>query len=172
MIIIEGCDNSGKSTLAKQLSERLGITVHHSGGPPKDDNEIRSRHDFVVSSLAIRTKIIFDRVPCISDQVYGPIIRGYSPLDEDDMAELNDHLDFPILYCRAPTKILMEVVNDHETHGFDTVEHLLGVEQNALRIIQRYDEMVSMLPHITYDYTGSGSTVTIDRLVTMIGRIW
>ena len=167
MIIIEGPDNAGKSSLAKKLSELLGIDVHHSGGPPKTDSEIMSRHYFVINGLIKNINIILDRVPCISDQVYGPLIRGYSPLESHHLALFVEHLKIPIIYCRPPTKVLMTVEEGHESHGHDTPEHIQGIKTHARAIISSYDKFISMIPHVTYDFTGEGSLVSVDDLVEL-----
>jgi len=168
MIIIEGPDNSGKSSLANTLSKHLGIIVHHSGGPPRTDTEIVERNEFTINTLQSKNRMVFDRVPCISDQVYGPLIRGYTVFSADHLVQLSQDLDHPIIYCRAPTRVLMEVEHGHVSHGHDTPEHLRGVMQNTKRIIENYDKLMAAIPHITYDYTSSGSLVTIEDLINMV----
>jgi thymidylate kinase len=79
LVIIEGCDGTGKSTLAARLAERLdGAEVLHLG-PPK-------RHPLEETVLALDDytpgsgrHVIVDRFH-LGEMIYGPIYRGESKL--------------------------------------------------------------------------------------------
>jgi len=68
MIIIEGPDNVGKTTLANQLAKDLGVEVVHSIKP----TDFQAGVDRL-NWMASNPLIIYDRVSCISEAVYGPI---------------------------------------------------------------------------------------------------
>jgi hypothetical protein len=173
MIIIEGADNSGKSTLACELSSRLNIPLHHSGGPPRNADEILLRQQDIVSSLENSERKIFDRVPVISDMVYGIPLRGGSPFQSNHQTfreQLRNALKFPVIYCRPPVEILLNIVGRDQSHksAYKTPEHMAALLKKIPHVIERYDLLISNYPHITYDYTGRGSSVTLDQLVTLI----
>ena len=75
LIIIEGMDNTGKSTLVKKLSSYL---PHHevvvSPGPCAEHVQ------WCKDELARTDSRIYDRFPIFSETVYGNIIRGYSDI--------------------------------------------------------------------------------------------
>ncbi len=73
MIIIEGMDNTGKTTLIHQLSQQFKLPSARTGTYPRKVSDILNWHNR--ASAAPRT-LILDRHPAISDLVYGPIIRG------------------------------------------------------------------------------------------------
>lgn len=72
MIIFEGLDATGKSTLAKYVAQRVleinkqSLTIQGSEGPAKSSEEIHDRID----KYAGMTATIFDRHPVVSQGIY------------------------------------------------------------------------------------------------------
>lgn len=83
VIVLEGCDGTGKTTLANTLATRHRYVVVHSGRTP-DDVDLVARYR---SILAIPGKIVLDR-SFISELVYGPLQHGRSRLTTSDAGEL------------------------------------------------------------------------------------
>jgi len=77
LIVIDGPDGSGKTTLARHLQEKHGATYHHDKGPPEAEDLVA----YFLSLLA-RGGII-DRF-ALSEMVYGPLLRGRSRIDIND----------------------------------------------------------------------------------------
>lgn len=79
MIILEGPDGAGKSTLVKQLSHDLDLPVAKractSTGGPVDDLGSWAARD--VSRWRQFPLSLYDRHPFISEYIYGPALRGY-----------------------------------------------------------------------------------------------
>lgn len=83
VIVLEGCDGSGKTTLANVLANRHGYAVVHSGRTP-DDVDLVARYR---SILTVPGKMVLDR-SFISELVYGPLQYGRSRLTTADAAQL------------------------------------------------------------------------------------
>lgn len=83
VVVLEGCDGTGKTTLATTLATQHGYAVVHSGRTP-DDVDLLARYR---SILAIPGKIALDR-SFISELVYGPLQHGRSRLTESGAAQL------------------------------------------------------------------------------------
>ena len=83
VIVLEGCDGTGKTTLANILATQHGYAAVHSSRTP-DDVDLVARYR---SILAIPGKIALDR-SFISELVYGPLQYGRSRLTPSDAAEL------------------------------------------------------------------------------------
>jgi thymidylate kinase len=83
VIVLEGCDGTGKTTLAAALALRRDYAVIHSGRTP-DGTDLTERYQAL---LAIPGKIILDR-SFISELVYGPLDHGQSRLTLPDAADL------------------------------------------------------------------------------------
>lgn len=90
-IIIEGVDGSGKTTLARRLSNLMYIPVMLGAGPERYPDEMQDRitaYDVVAS----KTPIIFDRHPCISDYIY----------NEKNWQAPPNLMSMFMIYCTAP----------------------------------------------------------------------
>lgn len=83
VVVLEGCDGTGKTTIARALAERHGYDVIHSDRPP-DAVDLAERYREV---LALPGKLALDR-SFISELVYGPFKFGQSRLSAPDAAEL------------------------------------------------------------------------------------
>jgi hypothetical protein len=81
--VLEGCDGTGKTSLATTLAAQHGYSVVHSGRTP-DDVDLLARYR---SILAIPGKIVLDR-SFISELVYGPLQYGRSRLTASDAAQM------------------------------------------------------------------------------------
>ena len=73
VIVLDGCDGTGKTTLAEALREELGYAVTHSGRTP-DGIDLVGRYRRL---LAEPGRIALDR-SFISELVYGPLLYGRS----------------------------------------------------------------------------------------------
>jgi len=155
MIILEGPDNAGKSTLAEYIKETNGLTVVHSGGPSKDDNEIVSRMTQYMKMADSAT--VMDRIPCISDPIYCRIIRGVSsPLSDSRwMRGLLLHKPI-IIYCRPSEHILLNLEH-HLVKEHETKDHVQLVNERARILIEAYDNVMKSVPHILWDWTAANS---------------
>lgn len=76
-IIIEGVDKTGKSTLARHLSEQLGMPIKKFSAPEEDKDPTPEYMFF----LATAEPHIVDRC-YMSEMAYGPVMRGGSWIDE------------------------------------------------------------------------------------------
>jgi len=75
VIVLEGCDGAGKTTLAEALAAQHGYTVVHSGRTPAGTDLA----DHYGTILALPRRLVLDR-SFISELVYGPLDRGRSRL--------------------------------------------------------------------------------------------
>lgn len=152
MIIIEGCDNSGKSTLAARLAKDLGVPVIHSTRPDLNSKpEELLKHS---QSQLIPAAVILDRIFAISEYVYGRVLRGGSLLKDKQVDALMDlhyrkHL---IIYCRPKDATI------RDNRGRDQMD---GVLDHMPQLIAEYDYLMSELDRtgatiIEYDYQGRG----------------
>lgn len=155
MIVAEGFDNTGKSTLMKRLEAYLKVSGHMSNGRPHNPSEMYQRMMNYLSTPGIS---IHDRIHCISDQVYGPILRRENlfetPLGDAILAEFKatPHI---IIYCRPPSQYILT--------GIDDREQMDGVIDHARMLLDGYDRLIrKMISDIgwnifIYDYTVPGS---------------
>lgn len=143
MIIVEGFDASGKSTLAKKIADKLGWPVLHTGGPTKN-------YDDVVSCLARSRKrmamyVVQDRITHVSEAVYSMLTQPkQSAVAIRCLHEIHDGVT--MIYCRPPTAFLLEALkNQHIAKGYDSPNHLAHVLENARQLIAIYDTVMEIV---------------------------
>lgn len=163
MIICEGMDNSGKTTLISTLKRIHGdaIEVIKPPGPFKDSKELKDwmgpEMDKCRTFQYDNGMIIYDRFPIISELVYGPIVRGESmvtgPLFDETFRDLTSAA-FPvtIIYCRPPDEKILD---------FGIREQMDGVREKSLELLYGYDELMSEISQIILQTPDVKSSITL-----------
>lgn len=95
IIIIEGCDNLGKSTLianlTKYYNQKYNVIIKHSGKPPKSDDPLKTQYNYFINEVdnlikykncietfeTKETLVIYDRF-VQGEYVWGSLYRNYS----------------------------------------------------------------------------------------------
>jgi adenylate kinase family enzyme len=118
MIILEGPDGSGKSTLGFKISEEIGLPIIHSGGPPKSEEELTLR---VIYS---QDNSLLDRHPYLSEIIYGTL-NGRTPMITFDKTWLWLSNNKPlIIYCSPGLDYLLKNLDKLKTKAHKSAEHL------------------------------------------------
>lgn len=167
LVILEGADGSGKTTLATRIRQELGqySLFLRTSGPPSIVEIANVCH--WIDSHPASLPIIMDRYPIISEYVYGPIIRGKCKhaLTLPKIASTLRHA--MIIYCRPSYEALRE--------GVLREAQLEGVVLNHRDIVKAYDSLMSSLEGDgvyvkKYDYTTPGQRVISDIQTFIKGR--
>lgn len=166
MIVVEGMDNTGKTTLVSQLREKYLFPVLVSSRYYETENRTEKwvRWIYKMMELSRDEHIIFDRFPLISEHVYGPILRGKNVLAEHpawpDLLGKFGGLEPLIIYCRPPME---HVLNWRER------PQMGGVKEQSEKLLKAYDEAMRFFWPTHYDYTHplalSNVYHTIDRRI-------
>lgn len=152
-LICTGMDNSGKSTLTKQLIERFnGVELRHSPGPePHKVQEDWLRKQIVDNGeLQDGKDIVYDRFAPFEEMVYGPILRSGSLFDMEDTSVRMLKLFRPIIvYTRPPRGHIL---------NFGDRPQMDGVITHGELLLNSYDELMFRLMAegwtvLVYDYT-------------------
>lgn len=170
LVIVEGCDASGKSTLIEQLrlESKKYFWVVRSSGPPRTYPEVADAISWLTRSSHSGPPIVCDRHPLISEPIYGLVLRGKNLLaghfSESDIREhLLDSVD-RIIYCRPPTEqILLKIGHQAQLKGVpDNLERLIQVYDQTMEFLEKHFGVV--VKH--YDYTVDTSEA---KLVSLFG---
>lgn len=89
IVILEGPDGSGKTTLAKWLQHRYDLVYHHEGPPPAGVSVID--HYLELLETARDFDVVFDRM-ALGERVYGPILRGEDRLGLHGWLTFSEHV--------------------------------------------------------------------------------
>lgn len=174
IIILEGFDNSGKSTLAKRLKACTGFQYFHPGGSPKSHKEMINdlEQQLQIVRAGSQLNIIMDRTTCVSEWCYSlKADESYHALLEQYWRCTLARQDVAIIWCKPP-RALQEDFSKHEKAAHDTTESVEHAKQNAQEIILRYEEVynrIKVIPEVrlyVYDYTQRNGWV---KLTTWLG---
>ena len=150
IIVLEGVDNTGKTTLAEQISIRYGLPVQHSGGPCKYPGEINKR----LSHFLDMTRVVFDRHVAISQPLYGSIKEPSEEMPSDDLVR-RFYRSYPfIIYCDP----ISEPDFDRVSSSVETPEHRAMVAKNYNKLLASYRTWAAQRAHVIYrigDYQGA-----------------
>jgi hypothetical protein len=166
IIVVEGADNSGKTTFSEHLAGELMWPRIHPGGPPSTlhDRNVKMADQLVTcvkcSIKNYPTPVVYDRITCISDPVYKFDISD--PVCESFRGTML-HYGMLVIFCRPPDDVLMRI-QDHPLKPHDTEEQVKSVKKNQRKFIDLYDEMMKHTEHVKYDYTSMNAETFISHI--------
>lgn len=155
LLLIEGMDNTGKTTLARSLRDTLKWPLLADATVRGKDLGQKIKWHMHQMVLAQDNDIIFDRHSIISEHVYGTVLLGKNILAESpDWPALLQHFKRTrplIIYCRPPDEVVLKFEDGREQMG--------GVVENGKRLLDMYDmtmeQVFNYVPVVKYDYTTS-----------------
>ena len=151
-VVIEGIDNSGKSTLARLIVKKLNYTLVESEGPPKYSGEINHR----VARYSSIPSPVFVRHPLVSQPIYGRLRGEKDDIDPDLLVEFYNqgHL---FIYCDPLDRGLSGHV---EKSLVDTARHMRHLNTGYPELLSAYREWAIQRAHILYRIGDDISAVT------------
>lgn len=141
LIIIEGPDGAGKSTLVEQLSKDFGYRVYRSGGPKTFEMMVQVLDEMEI--LCNKKEIyICDRSPWFSEIVYATALKRPMAVDEISLLDYW-HLPQKVIYCRLAdqNKMLARMSLAFKAHK--PLEHTNAVIENYKAVCTEYESVMS-----------------------------
>lgn len=160
MIILEGPDGGGKTTLLKRLSEETLLSAHERASDSVK-GPLADLYGWTVNDMeswSSQKLSIYDRHPLTSEHIYGPSVRGAirpgfemtNPKLGHMRRYLREHA--LVIVCLPPLEVVKQNVANE-------IEQMPGVVENIEHIYDCYRMMLHIWPldsHICrYDYTAN-----------------
>lgn len=142
IIILEGPDGSGKTTLANKLAKQTGYPIIHFTRPTTEE-ETQAMFDEYFKLVRKTKNAILDRC-WYSEMVYGPVMRGVSHIAYPQMYALEEQLcrnGAMLIYCTGPQGVLWDRC---QARGED---YVLKWEQFS-SICDGFDTVMFGVPHL------------------------
>lgn len=146
IIILEGPDGCGKTTLAKHLCKTFKLDYKHEGPPSTNKSAYDHYSDLLEDAHGKR--VIFDRF-ALGELVYGPILRGISRLDANDWALMKCRMadvDAIQIACVAPYEVAFKNWHARKGELFTNVSYFR-------RVYDTFDNIIAREELPIYDYT-------------------
>lgn len=171
MILVEGCDGTGKTTLVNQLVEDLHLSTGVRGTANRDELYKVTRQDtykaLAHSIEGYHEPYIWDRLGPISDPIYSRVMGrecAFKRSEVEFFRHVMQATRAPIIICHVPLEVAEE--NAEKAHQMDSVNenypflHGLyeGVRDHLLtwtppchvydyRVANAYEELLGHMKH-------------------------
>ena len=129
IVIVEGMDNAGKTTLCQYLAKQLKA-VYVKVERPNRAIDLLQYQSLLEVANRYSGFVVTDRHVAISEPIYGPICRGGHDLKQEDI-DLCVMRFQAIVYCRPPIESIMATLADRG--------QMQGVKENTERLVEAYD---------------------------------
>lgn len=140
IVIIEGADGTGKTTLANKLAKDLKCeVVHRTHVTDTPKSQLVDIYKELILEYSDKT-VVLDRA-WYSEMCYGPIFRGKSHISQEAMLELEALVKATgglIIYCSAPNSFELS-----QTRGEDYVTS--KTQHDA--VCELYENVFKEQPH-------------------------
>jgi thymidylate kinase len=161
LIIIEGADKTGKTTLAKAIAKRFGYHYYHSG-PPKR----RPADEYIDFLLDLKYSTVCDRFH-LGELVYGPMFRGTIGINEREFRVIEYMLkSMKAILIYASTDIKLANKRLKVSKQQELVDNTMNMR--AAMSFENVMKIKNSIPFINYD--GSNKQ-NLDDILNKIGAI-
>lgn len=179
MVIVEGPDGSGKSTLVQRLSEELKVEVRPRACTSDNGVDPATLREWVDQDLGGDTQGLYDRHPLISEPIYGPIIRGRMAEGFADPEWLSMSLSMLrqrtsiFIFCLPPwPAVRHNVIINHKA----STPHLKGVLKHSEALYEMYVHRAAVEAQLgftwVWDYTHEGDyDMSFDRVLQLCREV-
>jgi len=160
MIIVEGPDGAGKTTLVEQLMDEFPLHLGQRGTSNRDflwkvtvPDTMKALAQYALSQGPVT---IWDRL-FYSEMVYAPLGMPprdvmFNPSQQGHVQRLVNGGDFPVILCMPPKEVVLANIADEGRH------EMPGVKAKAEAIYDEYRRLQDLIfPDRTalFDYTGT-----------------
>lgn len=149
MLIIEGIDGVGKTTLVEYL-QSFGMKKYHFDYDAKN-MDLLSKYMKVLSSD--NTELVLDR-SFISEMVYGPVIRNKCKLSIEDYTKLliaYKNTGAKIIYLTAPKEVLLKRRNDEQSDYGVITNHYEELNKKYDEIMKYSSKFIDVIAINTHE---------------------
>lgn len=154
IIIVEGPDGAGKSTLIRNIAQGARMSTYtHFGAPESDEDAFGYYKKYAAAIKQCKPEVIniFDR-SWYSDMVYGPIMRSREEMTQEHADMLSSMVVAAgggiVVYCTAPVKTLWSRCRQRGETYIDSQATLSKISQKYAEVMR---SKVMYLPVIRYD---------------------
>lgn len=168
IIILEGPDGGGKTTLATALRDRMGFEMVHFGVPGEKEDVLLTYAREIQRFRLSGRDVVFDRLH-LGEVVYGTLIRNNDRIGNHGLVLMNRLLracDATIVFCMPPLNVCMDNWRKrHETEYVASPDTLRDIYTYYDGLAHQYSNR-RIYPHtLTWDYTLQNGVEFLDRAV-------
>lgn len=165
ILLFEGCDCSGKSTLIKEQFNDIRY-VHHGAYPTPTD--AFQAYDELLDSLLPNEDIVLDRMH-ISERIYGQVYHDAWMSDErySYLEHRLSQLKTIVIFCRPPLRVVIDQWRQRQ-HD-EMIKDVNKIEEVYIEYSSLWK--YTLLPVFTYDWTNQDYNKHMS-IHSRIGEVW
>lgn len=177
MIIVEGPDGSGKTTLIKELERGLRLRVQPRVVKEDTTTDIDLREwveqDLFLNATDVRPRL-YDRHRLISETIYGPIFRNLPEPGFSELQWMSEQLfrfyalKPTVIYCIPPMQTVIDNLKD-DPKNVAVVDKTAAIYSSYLTR-GTLDALHNNARTLVWDYTESNKD-DMDRLIDHVLRL-
>lgn len=165
LIVVEGCDNSGKSTLADKIATRFGLHVQESEGPPQPGETIDDRiRRYMKRDQSTFVPYVYARHPVISQPIYSQVKGNRGDAVDPLLVEEFYRRDPILIYCDPVDRGMGE----HKIKPHDTPEFIADLTAKYNAVLEAYRKWAVVHAHVVWRIGDSEARMM--QLVTTLLR--
>jgi thymidylate kinase len=159
LIVLEGVDSTGKSSLAKFLARKEEAAYFHASGHRDMYDAMYAHHDNMLNNIEVCIEnglsVVVDR-HWPSEFAYGRVLRptNLAKYNFKMMQERIDKLDPIYIRCAPDENSWFRYQEVHKDHDREVFRHLTQSEYFAIN--GEYQALFDNIPHITYSIAENG----------------
>ena len=137
IIITEGPDGAGKTTLAEQISRQTKYPIIHRTKPKNEEEKKRMMGEYL-QTIRSGKNMIFDRC-WYSEMAYGPVMRDSSVISYPQMYELEEQLAKTgalIIYATGPKAALWQRCQKRGEEYITSRDNFNAIYDNYVQIMK------------------------------------
>lgn len=127
LVILEGPDATGKTTLAESISRAYNCEIRKCGPPLTE----RPFYEYQTQLHACaRARVVYDRF-FHGESVYGPIFRehGLTPVEQFYLELEATWLNAVVIWCTAPRQVVVDRIEARENQSFFDKQLLMRFDE-------------------------------------------
>lgn len=171
LIILEGPDGAGKTTLATILAEKYKYHVRHAGPPAPGLGEEETLANYLVPVIKAHEAgraTVFDRLH-LGELTYGPVMRGGTAMTPRVLNLLERYysaVDAQVVMCLSPWRTCFNNwLRNRQQEYVQKVEDFNKIYRRYARFIFQ-----ERRPYLWFDYTRHRANTVAQALVALGGR--
>ena len=159
IVVLEGCDGGGKTTLAGWLRDMHGYTIVKTGPPEPGGDLTRTYIDALHDAMVRTGRTVFDRLH-LGEAIYGPLLRGVDRIGIEGLAMIERDIalrNVRLIICAPPWDALVA--------GWASKEDVL---KNVIQLKYVYDAYLAHAARLgvaPYDWTAPNAQEVLKGLI-------
>lgn len=157
VVVLEGPDGGGKTTLANYLRDTHDYDIVKTG-PPSTDDATTEYLDVLYTAIHGQPTVL-DRCH-LGEAIYGPLLRGADRMGADGLSVIERVIarhGVRLIICAPPWQTLVE--------GWRSKEDLVKDEATLRTIYDKYLAHAARLSIVPYDWTAADAELALMKLL-------